>query len=271
MRQISSTASNGWRVNGQDINVAAFQHVQMPAAGSGDIVADFSVVSGSARILAYGSMIDNHSGDAIYVPARVAPQIAATQYAPAVDAAGVAGTHWHTDVVLAGVVDNSVAGVLRYLDRGVVIDPAIPLLRFPDIVAFFGREQTLGLVRFGPTTGILATARIYTDTGAGTVGQFVPFATEGHGGDLLQLEASDNFRTNLGAANVGSAPVVARFTMFDAAGNTLATTERVLQPQELTQFPLTVNAARVRVDGDVLAYASVIDNRSGDAIFVPAQ
>ena len=258
-------------VNGQDINVAAFQHVQMPAAGSGDIVADFSVVSGSARILAYGSMVDNRSGDAIYVPARVTPTSAQTLYAPAINAAGALGTHWRTEVVLANVAGGPVVGPLQYLDRGFVIDPAVPLLRFPDIVATLGREQTMGLLRFGPTTGILATARIYTDSDAGTFGQFVPFAAEGHGGDLIQIEVSDAFRTNLGAGNLGSAPVVARFTMFDAAGNTLATTERVLQPLELVQFPLAVSAARVRVDGDVLAYASVVDNRSGDAIFVPAQ
>ena len=59
--------------------------------------------------------------------------------------------------------------------------------------------------------------------------------------------------------------------MTDLAGEELGTTERVLQPFELVQFPLTINAARVRAEGDVLAYASTVDNRSGDAIFIPAQ
>src|SRR5204863_1492883 len=47
------------RVNGNDVAIAPFQHVQMPAPGTGDLVADFSVLSGDARILAYGSMVDN--------------------------------------------------------------------------------------------------------------------------------------------------------------------------------------------------------------------
>jgi hypothetical protein len=153
-----------------------------------------------------------------------------------------------------------------------VIDPVGAALRFPDIVGqTFHREQTLGLLRLNLPAGVLASARISTTSDGGSYGQFVPFTSSVHGGDLIQIEVSDDFRTNLGAANTGTARVVARFTAFDAAGSELGTTERVIQPFELVQFPLTVNAARVRVEGDVLAYASMVDNRSGDAIFVPAQ
>jgi uncharacterized RmlC-like cupin family protein len=260
------------RVNGNDVAIAPFQHVQMPAPGTGDLVADFSVLSGDARILAYGSMIDNRSGDAIYVPARVPPATARTEYAPAISAVGALGTRWSTEVVLANVAGGVASGVATYLGNTIVIDPVGAALRFPDIVGqTFHREQTLGLLRLNLPAGVLATARISTPSDGGSFGQFVPFTASAHGGDLIQIEVSDAFRTNLGAANTGTAPSVAHFTAFDAAGGELGTTELVLQPFELVQFPLTVNAARVRVEGDVLAYASTVDNRSGDAIFVPAQ
>jgi hypothetical protein len=130
----------------------------------------------------------------------------------------------------------------------------------------------MGLLRLTLPPGELATARIWTARpDGGTYGQFVPFTTAARGGDLIQVEVSDDFRTNLGAANTGIPPVLARFTYLSAEGVVLGTTSRLLGPFELTQFPLPVSAARVRVEGDVLAYASVVDNRSGDAIFVPAQ
>ena len=250
------------RVLGQDVPVAAFEHRQMPAPGAGDLVADFSVVSGNARILPYGSMVDNKSGDAIYVPARVPPATARTEYAPAISAAGALGTHWSTEVVVtqtftAHFLGATASGASR---------------RFPNILTeLFARDNVLGLLALDLPAGAIATARISTPSDGGSYGQFVPFTSSVHGGDLIQIEVSDDFRTNLGAANTGIAPVVARFTAFDAAGGELGTTERVLQPFELVQFPLTVSAARVRVEGDVLAYASTVDNRSGDAIFVPAQ
>ena len=260
------------RVSGTDISVTPFQHWQMPAAGSGDVVADFSVVSGNARILPYGSMVDDKSGDAIYVPGRVPPQTARTEYAPAISAVGALGTRWSTEVVLANVAGGVASGVATYLGNTIVIDPVGAALRFPDMVAqAFHREQTLGLLRLNLPTGVLATARISTPSDGGSVGQFVPFTSTAHGGDLIQLEVSDNFRTNLGAANTAGEPLVIRLTAFDAEGAVLSSMLHVLDANELMQVPLAVNAARVRVDGPVLAYASVVDNRSGDAIFVPAQ
>ena len=147
-----------------------------------------------------------------------------------------------------------------------------PPARFANILSeLFHRDETMGLLRADLPANVIATARIWTPSDGGTFGQFVPFLPAGHGGDLIQMEVSADFRTNLGAANTGAVPAVARFTAFSADGAVLSTTERVLQPLELVQFPLSVDAARVRVEGAVLAYASVVDNRSGDAIYISAQ
>jgi len=253
------------RVSDRDIAVAPFQHWQLPATGGGELVADFSVVSGAARILAYGSAIDNKSGDAIYIPARVAPAAARTEYIPAISAAGALGTRWSTEVVVRA------SAPVTALFGGASATIAPPA-RFANILTeLFHRDATMGLLSANLPAGAIATARISTPSDGGSYGQFVPFSAEGHGGDLIQLEVSDDFRTNLGAANTGSEPVTARFTAFSAEGTELAIFDRTLQPFELLQFPLPVNAARVRVDGNVLAYASVVDNRSGDAIYVPAR
>jgi hypothetical protein len=250
------------RVNSVDVPIAPFGHWQMPAPGTGDLIADFSVTSGNARILPYGSMVDNKSGDAIYVPGRVPPAAPTIQFAPAISAAGALGTRWSTEVVVTQPFTAHFFGAAAAGTAG----------RYTNALSeLFARDNTMGLLELELPAGALATARIYTQSDAGSFGQFVPFQVLVGGGDLIQIEVSDDFRTNIGAANIGIEPVTARFTAFDAEGTVLSTTERLLQPFELTQFPLTVNAARVRVDGPVLAYASTVDNRSGDAIFVPAQ
>jgi zinc metalloprotease ZmpB len=246
------------RVAGKDFAIAPYQHVQMPAGGD----TDFTVISGSARILAYGALIDNRSGDAIYVPARVPPNAARVEYAPAISATGALGTRWATEVAVTHPFTAHFGGAAA----------SGAAKRYANVLTeLFARDNVLGLLAIDLPAGSLATARIWTPSDGGTYGQFVPFAAAPHGGELLQLEVSDNFRTNAGAANTGAEPAPVRFTYFNAEGVPLDTFQRTLRPGELLQFPLQVNAARVRVDGAVLAWASVIDNRSGDAIFVPAQ
>lgn len=253
-----------------DVPVAPFQHWQMPAAGSGDLAVSFRVISGAARILGYGSSIDNRSGDAIYVPALAATDAPRTEYAPAISAAGALGTHWSTEVVFRQVGGAAAPFGVTFGDASA---PVTTPVRFTNILTeLFHRDGTMGLLRATVPLGARATARIFTQSAGGTFGQFVPFLPAGsHGGELIQIESSADFRTNLGAANPGAEPVRALFNLFDAEGAELAIIDRTLQPFELVQFPLPVNAARVRVDGNVLAYASVVDNRSGDAIYVPAR
>jgi hypothetical protein len=258
------------RVAGVDVPVAPFQHWQMPAPGSGDLLVSFRVIGGKARILGYGSSIDNRSGDAIYVPARVATEVPRTEYAPVISAAGALGTQWSTEVVFRQVAGAAAPFEVSFgAASALVTTPA----RFTNILTeLFHQNGTKGLLRTTVPLGARATARIFTQSTGGTFGQFVPFLPAGtFGGQLIQIESSADFRTNLGAANPGADPVRAVFNLFDADGAELAIIERTVQPLELVQFPLPVNAARVRVDGNVLAYASVVDNRSGDAIYVPAR
>ena len=100
--------------------------------------------------------------------------------------------------------------------------------------------------------------------------------------ELLHIERSSAFRTNLGAINTGNADQVIRFTLYDAAGHALGSTDRTAAPLRVVQFSLdaitstAVIGGRVEVeviagDGNAIAWASVVDNATGDPIFVPAQ
>jgi hypothetical protein len=105
---------------------------------------------------------------------------------------------------------------------------------------------------------------------------------EGETARLGQLRESPSFRTNIGLVNMGAESAAVRIELFDATGAELAEFEvelgAVQWSQENRPFmrkagreDLEAASARVTlVSGDgVVAYASVIDNRTNDATTVP--
>ena len=82
--------------------------------------------------------------------------------------------------------------------------------------------------------------------------------------------------------NTGGLDEVIRFTLYDAAGRIIGTTDRTVGEFGVIQFSLEAITSAPIVDGRVeveviagsgnaLAWASVVDNITGDPIFVPAR
>jgi subtilisin-like proprotein convertase family protein len=86
---------------------------------------------------------------------------------------------------------------------------------------------------------------------------------------MIGLEVSDEFRVNVGATFGGEVVFSPLVELWDAAGNSLGT----------VSFPGRSGivgvgdprVARITLDYDAEGWASVVDNRSGDATFIPAQ
>jgi hypothetical protein len=200
-------------------------------------------------------------------------------------------TFWRSDVFLSAPTDTGGSFDLTYVDavtgEKLVKHGSIAgrrAIRLDDVVGtFFGRAGGLGTVRADLTDGIIATSRTFTSSSNGTFGQFIPLIAVGAGGsELLHIERSSSFRTNLGAINTSDTMQVLRFTLFDDAGHSLGSTDRTLDPLRLVQFPVDALTSSPIVNGRVevqvisgtgkpLAWASVVDNITGDPIFVPAQ
>jgi hypothetical protein len=128
----------------------------------------------------------------------------------------------------------------------------------------------------------------------GTLGQYIPGipfanfigkAAEGAAAQVLslqQISQNSDYRTNVGFAEASGNPVSLLLTVFDVAGNQLKQIPLDLGSHEqrqinsfLAQQNLTLNDGRIQVqvvggEGKVMAYASVIDNRSRDQLFAPA-
>jgi len=282
-------AANGNAISQTDYPIAPFSHSQFPANGAARMLAELHVVSGDARIAAYGSVIDNLTGDPIFVPGALpggGPLVA-----PVITADGANNTRWRSDIVFAAAGENA-AATLTYVNAASGNRTASTVAVPRDSSLVTTATIPFGALRVDASPSMLVSSRIYTTSAAGTYGQFVPFqrvVDPTPPRDLLHVESSAAFRTNIGAINPTEGEERIRFTLYDAAGHLAGETDRTLRPFETIQFPIgairaePVRDARVHVQmlgggdgsgksgGAFVAWASVVDNVTGDPIFVPAQ
>ncbi len=158
----------------------------------------------------------------------------------------------------------------------------------------FGFTGTAAL-RITATEGrITATSRTYNDDPAGSYGQTVPAVnvSEGVGPDsqstMILLSRSPDpsvgFRTNLGLVNFTDRSTAVVVDLYNADGSAIGTLAKNLQPFEQRQFNDVFSMAgaddvadgyavvgTTTTGGSFVAYASVVDNGSGDAVFILGQ
>jgi len=218
----------------------------------------------------------------------------------AAHSAGVSGTSWRTDLSVHNSgstptpvrawfypwnADNS--GV-ECVDLGELAPGAS--LEMEDVVReAFGVEGAGGIgvgTDVYPAPQLVVNSRTYTETASGTYGQLVPGRTVAAAiapwrtAFLTQLHENEGFRTNLGFLEVSGVGATVEVRLFAADGSLVSGRVEVLRPFEAKQVnrvfgvgaEVTGGYAEVRVSGGaVLAYASVVDNRTGDPTYVEPQ
>ncbi len=217
-------------------------------------------------------------------------------------ATGAADTYWVTDLAIANLTGSVAVCNLAYLAKnqanGNPLNTSLVLAAgeqqlLADVLAsLFELESGNGALRITAShPDVKATSRTYNAAGAaGTYGQFIPASSRdqalepGVVGSLLQLQENADFRSNIGLLNTTELTVQVEVDLYLGSGNLVGVRTETLLPFEMVQVDrifATVGAgtvdsgfATVKVltaDGKVMAYASVVDNRSGDPIFIPAQ
>ena len=293
---------SGVAVESRDIAIEPFGHQQVPILGglggrnTPAARAEVSVIAGGATVGAYGSVVDNVSGDSIYIPGSAVPQ-AAVRTVPAVFRGNGAGnTRWRTDLWLSNPtpVEQSAEVVFHDADgieRGradVRISAGGSIAHLDVLESLLGLEEAFGKLTIS-SSRLLATSRIWTPGGSGSFGQFVAARgieeAVGIGGlpsTAIQLEISSAFRTNLGFTEIAGQPASVRVRVFDAGGDEVLARDLGVAANGQVQLSLEGLGAPRRGNmrasfevvggaGRIAAYASVIDNRTGDPIFVPAR
>jgi len=90
-------------------------------------------------------------------------------------------------------------------------------------------------------------------------------------GDLLGVENSERFRTNIVLVNIDDVPRNTTLDEYDASGRLLLSQEFTLAPFAIILMPMQTSASRIRNNGDLFVWASVIDKTNGDPMLIPLQ
>ncbi len=259
------------------------------------------VESPAGRVTAYASVIDNASGDPMCVfPANPARARTRRVTLPGIAHLDTGETQWRSEIRLFNEGESSVEAELMFVPEGAssgsttkVTAGGGQVLMIEDVVEGLFKSTGQGgsvIVTTEVDSRLVASARTFNEIRDGTYGQFIPAIGEHEGvgaGEralqILQLEESERFRTNLGVVELTGSPVVVELTVLSSTALVGAAVEIALEANEYRQLNGLLRHMGIRTDnaratlrvksgnGRVGGYASVIDNRTGDPTYVPAQ
>jgi PKD repeat protein len=265
------------------------------------------VSTSGAAIDGVATVIDNVTGDSVLYRSSFLNENK-VWIAGVAHIFGLNEAQWRTDICLYNPTEGSLLGELEYVvgatpdDRYGLEWPALDsgaVCQGLDVAGFFmGGEETQGYLVFTGDGGLPApqiAARTYNaDPDGGTYGLSLPtfgsraLLKSGDAGFIVGISNSEDpyvgFRTNLGLLNTDSdSGAAVRITMFNLDGTVAGEPlDLWLPPGKMRQFQVfnmlgfrdVAMTASVQVEvlsGEgVAAYATEIDNRTNDSIYMPA-
>jgi len=262
---------------------------------------EVAAVSGDGKVTAYASVIDNRTTDPLLVSGVPLNGPGASRFVIPGVASLDTGATWRSDVRIFNSSPSPQTTTLTLYPTGnpaasvsqtATIQPG-EVKALDDVVhSTFNLTNTGGALHVTTATAVplIVTARTFDDTAAGTLGQFLQAVTPadavGNGDrslQLLQMEDSPRYRTNLGLTEVTGKPATAEVTVVLPDSKVAPKVNIPLAAFEYRQFSIisslglgNVYNARISVrvidgQGKVTAYGSVIDQKTQDPTFVPAQ
>ncbi len=266
---------------------------------------EVTVDSLTGAVSAYASVLDNVTTDPLAVMPVDVSRINSMRYVvPGMAELPTGDNNFHSDLRVFNGGASEVSATLTYYPQGngapsttsrpiksgeiLVVDNVLPTL--------YGVTNTGGslVITTAFPSALVATGRTYTNVAlGGTFGQFIPGVTaeEGVGRgepalQVLQLEQSDRFRSNLGLAELTGNPATVRVSLTLPDSKVTPSVDVPLAGNEFRQLGRVIESllgsgtqsynGRITVEvisgtGRVTAYGSVIDNESRDPTYVPAQ
>jgi Ig-like domain CHU_C associated len=271
-----------------------------PLPSIADARVEVSVTSDSGRVTAYASVLDNATTDPLLVFPVDPAKISAKRFViPGVAEFDNGFSNFHTDMRIYNG-GTSAANVTLNFSGSVVLPAVQRTIAAGEVLAVDNVLPTLWqasgggavIVTTANDAPLVTTARTFSrDASGGTFGQFIPgvTATDAVGvGDrslqVVQLEQSPSFRSNLGLVEVTGNPVTVEILAWTPESKIAARTEKTLAASEFSQIGSifsgmgfgSVYNGRISVravggTGRVAAYGSVVDSRTADPTYVKAQ
>ena len=292
------------------ISLGPVQHTQLNGLLSQNGINDLTdgrveveVVNGDGKVTAYVSELDNRTSDPLLVNAVPKGAVTANRYVvPGMAYIDNGVAFWVSDLRIFNAGAAATPATLTFypqnngtpVSKEITLDPGEIEVLNNVVATLFEQPKGAGgaiAITTPANTQLSATARTYNQTANGTYGQFIPGVTvaESAGAadralQLLQLETSSRFRTNIGVTETSGNPVTVEIVAIQPDSIVTPVITRDLAAGEFWQIPLSsffepgaaVYNARVTVKviagtGRVTAYGSAIDAITQDPTYVPAQ
>jgi minor extracellular serine protease Vpr len=263
----------------------------------------FTVLSGG-KILPYAAAVDEGSGDTLLSLATAAPESSSDVLVTGAGRVhGALGTLFTSDLAITNGSSGPRTVDVSLIASGIAppTSPSpIPLAAGQTIVlrdvlqsAFGFATDAVAGIRIHPETPASLVASVRTATpnnaGAGSYGFFVNGVKLSDGlaaggkAISIHLENDARFRTNFGFTEVSGAPMTVRATFFEENGTLLGTRAYSVAGGSFFQtsasdvlgavalgngyIEFTIDAGT----GVMLPFATVVDNATGDAIYIPGE
>jgi uncharacterized repeat protein (TIGR01451 family) len=301
--------TTGTKLKDIPIDIAAFQQIQLNQmlATNGitnltDGRVEVKVANGDGKVTAYASVVDNGTNDPLLVSGYALGAALSNRFLlPGVAALNNGIANWRTDMRIFNPSAGAQNATLTFYPLG---NPGAAIVKTASIASgqitvlddvvqsLFGQSNAGGsvLVSTPQDSSLVVTGRTYDKTSKGTFGQFIPAVTPadalGLGGrplQILQVEDSPRYRTNVGIAEVTGKPVTVEVSVVVPDSRVTPTLRLDLAANEYRQQAFiqemglgNVYNARISVkvvggEGKITAYGSVIDTFTEDPTYVPAQ
>ncbi|HEV7241191.1 MAG TPA: hypothetical protein VGQ36_18305 [Thermoanaerobaculia bacterium] len=295
-----------------NLDLPAFGHLQRPLTnlfGNAELTdgrVEVEVTSAGGKVSAYASVLNNNTNDPLMVFPEQPARTTAERYVLAGIAEFVAASNFHSHMRIYNAGPTAVTATLNYYEQGSstphpnappvnitlnpgqvrAIDEVLPTL-WPGLS---GGGSVIATTP-GPSSLVLTAQTFSREADGGTKGQFIPGVTfrEGVGLgeralEVLQLEQSDQYRSNVGFVEVTGKPAkievtahkpdakVSTSVQIDLNANQYVQYSRILSFMGLgTVYNGRVSVKVIQGEGRVYAYGSTVDNRTEDPTYVPAQ
>ena len=267
---------------------------------------EVKVTGGDGKVTAYASVVDNKTTDPLLVNGVPLVQTPARSFVlPGVADLNNGLASWRTDMrIFNAGVDPQYVTLTLYplaggatsdstLSRSLTINPGEVSVLDNVLASRFGVTNVGGAMHVDTLadSNLVVTGRTYNlIDGGGTYGQYIaaitPADAVGKGSrtlNVLQVEDSTRYRTNLGIAEVSGKPATVEVSVFLPDAKVAPKVTIPLAANEYRQFRVlqqlgvgTAYNARIAIrvidgDGRITAYGSVIDMQTQDPTYVPAQ
>lgn len=258
--------------------------------------------AGTFTVTAAGTIAGTKVSGSTQVVITETPALAEVYVATAAHAPGYNNTTWRTDIEVNNTSYETISYTLALLrsdsDNSTPLSFEFSLLggrsaHHADVLgAPFAYTGAAAVRLASASRDVLVVSRTYDQLAKGTFGQFVPGLSRdqavhtGQQGRLIGLShdpsLSTGSRTNLGLLSLSPAPIIIEVTYMTRIGGRYGTRSYTLKPYEFRQLNRAfeevtkelvefgfITVRTLTTGGAFLAYASVVDNVTGDPIFVP--